>query len=290
MKVKTILFGALVAMMPIALTSCDPKDDDNSGNTGNQVDVAKIVGEYQGYTLTNSNYFEDYFSPDESVAITKAGDKSVDVVLASNVWGTATVSGATVSANGSRFAVSGTGTCVMQGMGGGERSYDCSLSADIASTADATITVSLPAVMGGSTVVFKPGRGSTGYYVADSYRGDIAVSVAGENYLTLTDTVIKLKGETGDKASITIPEVGMQMGPNTVTIPATTFQGISVATTDYTSFVIPEQQVSITVGSTNYSGTLTGSVANGVLALTYNLTPGAMPMPITFTFTQSVSK
>lgn len=290
MKVRTFFFSAMVAVAPLMMTSCDSNDDDNSGSQSAPVDVTKVVGEYQGYTLTNSNYFQDYFTPNESVSITKNEDNTVKVVLTSNTWGTSTISVASVYYDGSRYTVNGNGTCVMQGMGGAERTYDCSLTADIASTADATVSVSLPAVMGGSTIVFKPGRGSTGYYVADNYRGDIAVSVAGENYLTLNDTVVRLKGEPADKVSITIPEVGMQMGPQTITIPATTFQGVSVTTTDYTNFIIPEQQVSITVGTTNYSGTLTGNVTDGVLALTYNLTPGAMPMPITFTFTQSAKK
>ncbi len=290
MKVRTFFFSAIVAVMPLMMTSCDPKDDDNTGSSATPVDVTKVVGEYQGYTLANSNYFQDNFTPNESVSITKNEDNTVKVVLTSNTWGASTIDVAKVTYDGSRYTVNGNGTCVMMGMGGSERTYDCSLTSDIASTADATFSVSLPALMGGTTIVFKPGRGSTGYYVADNYRGDIAVSVSGENYLTLNDTVVKLKGETGDKVSITIPEVGVPMGSQTITIPTTTFQGISVTTTDYTNFIIPEQQVSITVGTTNFSGTLTGSVTDGVLALTYNLTPGSMPMPITFTFTQSAKK
>lgn len=288
MRTKKFFLCALVALVPIVMISCDKTKDDNNSSTA--VDVSKIEGTYEGYTLAASAYFQNNFTADEQVTVAKVSDNTVDVVLASGTWGTSTIGGATVIANGNRYTVSGNGSCTMAGMGGAERTYDCSLSADIANTASATITISIPAVMGGTNVVFKTGRASTGYYVAGKYRGDIAVAVSGTTYATIADTVIALKAEEGDKAGIIIPEACLEMGARTLTLPSKTFEGISVTTSDYSTFTIPEQQLSFSFEGTSYSGTISGGVANGVLSLTYKITPGSMPMPITFTFTQSVSK
>jgi hypothetical protein len=282
MKVRNLLFGAIVAMLPMAIASCDKEKEETTPSTS--VDVTKVVGTYEGYTLASSAYFQNNFTADESVTIAKSGDKTVDITFASGTWGTTTVTNATVSASGSRYTVSGTGTCLMAGMGGQERSYDCTLTADIASTADATVTVSLPAVMGGTNVVFKTGKASTGYYVADKYRGDIDVSVNGSSQLTINDTIMTLNAKEGDKVDIVTPEMGLSMGAQQMSLPSTTFEDIAVTTADYQTFTIAQQPVSITVGSTNWTGTVEGTVANGVLSLTFVVTPGAMPMPITITF------
>lgn len=281
MKVRNLLFGAIVAMLPMAIASCDKEKEETTPSTS--VDVTKVVGTYEGYTLASSAYFQNNFTADESVTIAKSGDKTVGITFASGTWGTTTVTNATVSASGSRYTVTGNGTCVMQGMGG-ERSYDCTLTADIASTADATVTVSLPAVMGGTNVVFKTGKASTGYYVADKYRGDIDVSVNGSSQLTITDTVMTLNAKEGDKVDIVTPEMGLSMGAQQMSLPSTTFENIAVSTADFQTFTIAQQPVSITVGSTNWAGTVEGTVADGVLSLTFVVTPGAMPMPITITF------
>ena len=282
MKVRNLLFGAIVAMLPMAIASCDKEKEETTPSTS--VDVTKVVGTYEGYTLASSAYFQNNFTADESVTIAKSGDKTVDITFASGTWGTTTVTNATVSASGSRYTVSGTGTCLMAGMGGQERSYDCTLTADIASTTDATVTVSLPAVMGGTNVVFKTGKASTGYYVADKYRGDIDVSVNGSSQLTINDTIMTLNAKEGDKVDIVTPEMGLSMGAQQMSLPSTTFEDIAVSTADFQTFTIAQQPVSITVGSTNWTGTVEGTVANGVLSLTFVVTPGAMPMPITITF------
>lgn len=284
MKRKILLIGAVLAVSAM-IVACTEKDEEAKPAT--QADAEKVAGTYEGYTLASSAYFQDYFTADESLTIAKSGDKTVDITFASGTWGTTTVTGATVSASGSRYSVSGTGTCLMAGMGGQERSYDCTLTADISSTADATVTVSLPAVMGGTNVVFKTGKASTGYYVADKYRGDIDVSVNGSSQLTINDTVMTLNAKEGDKVDIVTPEMGLSMGAQQMSLPSTTFENIAVSTADFQTFTIAQQPVSITVGSTNWAGTVEGSVANGVLSLTFVVTPGAMPMPITITFSTS---
>lgn len=107
MKVRNLLFGAIVVMLPMAIASCDKEKEETTPSAS--VDVTKVVGTYEGYTLASSAYFQNNFTADESVTIAKSGDKTVDITFASATWGTTTISGATVSANGSRYTVSGSG-------------------------------------------------------------------------------------------------------------------------------------------------------------------------------------
>lgn len=274
--------------MSAMIAACTEKEETTPSTT--QANAEKVVGTYEGYSLASSAYFQNNFTADEQVTVVKASDNTVNLTLESNTWGTSAIEGATVTANGSRYTLSGNGTCTMTGMGGAEHTYDCSLTADIASVADAKVTISLPTVMGGTNVVFRTGKASTGYYVADTYRGDIDVSVSGTSQLSVTDTVMKLAAEEGDKVSIITPEMGLSMGGQQMSLPSTTFEGIAVTTADYQTFTISQQPVSMTIGTTNWTGTVEGTVNNGVLSLTFVVTPGAMPMPITITFTQSASK
>ena len=271
--------------MSIFAISCNDKEEENTTPAA-VANAEKVEGTYEGYTLASCNYFSNNFTADESLTITKTADNTVDVSFTSGTWGTTTITSATVTTNGSGYSVTGEGECSMRG-----NSYPCTLTADVASTSNATLTFSVPAVMGGTTIVFKTGKASTGYYVAGSYRGDIDVSVSGTSYITIADTVMTLKAEEGDKASIVTPLMEMSMGPSTYSVPATTFENISVTTSDYENFTIGESPVTFTVGSSSWTGTVSGTMTSaGALTLAFSVTPGAMPMPITITFTHTPSK
>ena len=65
MDLKKIFLTAFVAMLPIAIISCDKENDDN-GTASASVDVTKVVGTYEGYSLASSAYFQNNFTPDEN--------------------------------------------------------------------------------------------------------------------------------------------------------------------------------------------------------------------------------
>ncbi len=113
--------------------------------------------------------------------------------------------------------------------------------------------------------------------VAKTYVGTLSYGV-GE--MTDVEASVELKGESDDKISIVLPAIGEGM----MSIPEFTLSGIAVSTSDNKVFTLAETEISQTVGTTNYVGTLTGEVNNGQLTLNYALKPGAMPMSINFTF------
>ena len=60
MKVRNLLFGAIVAMLPMAIASCNKEKEETTPSTS--VDVTKVVGTYDGYTLASSAYFQNNFT------------------------------------------------------------------------------------------------------------------------------------------------------------------------------------------------------------------------------------
>lgn len=113
--------------------------------------------------------------------------------------------------------------------------------------------------------------------IAKTYVGTLSYGVS---EMTEVEASVELKAESDDKISIVLPAIGEGM----MSISAFTLSGIAVSTTDNKVFAIAETEISQTVGSTNYVGTLSGEVNNGQLTLNYALKPGAMPMNINFTF------
>ena len=278
---KSIMVMAIVAFA-ISLTSC--KKDQTKQDQKQEEDVIlseKVAGTYNGYTLASCNYFKDNFTADETLSITKVDNEKVNITFASGTWGDFSISNATVTQSGNTYSISGEGKTSM-GHGGQTNEYACSIAATINTTDNATITFNIPAVMGGTSVVFKTGKASTGYYVADKYKGHLTMSVSGQEQGNC-DTSIVLSAQENNQVSITLPEIGS----GNMSIPETTIENIVVSTTDYKVFTINEQEISFTnpTSGTKYTGTLSGSISESGLQLNYSLKPGAMPMSIVFTFT-----
>lgn len=237
----------------------------------------KVAGTYEGYTLASSNYFSDMFTADEKGTFTKVNDNTVKIEFTSNTWGSFTFDAALVEGTAAPYKVTGSGKCQMVGMGGQAREYDCTVEANISGNGKDVITFNVPAVMGGTTVVFTQGTAPVSLYVAGKYTGIMSYGVS---EMSEVEASIELKAHGDDKIDIVLPQIGEGM----MSIPEITLSGIAVSTTDNKVFAIAETEINQTVGTTNYVGTLGGNVDNGKLTLNYALKPGAMPMSITFTF------
>ena len=146
----------------ILLMACDK--DENGSKT---VDFA---GNYDGYTLASSNYFQNMISPDETVVITKNTDGSASVSFTSATWGTFTITDAQASVSGDICSLSGSGQTQM-GMGGSTSAYDCTFTAEIKSQTDARMEFSIPTVMGGMTLTFQTGEAPADLLLAGTYEG-----------------------------------------------------------------------------------------------------------------------
>lgn len=119
-----------------------------------------VAGKYTGGTYANSNYFSGYQpTADQTVTITaNEGYETATLTHTSATWGTFTFSAVSVVANGDgSYTLTGEGTCAMPSMA------DPTQVKEYASDLTATITdgalaaeMKVPAVMGGTTLLFNP--------------------------------------------------------------------------------------------------------------------------------------
>ncbi len=149
----------LLAAAVFTFAACSD-DDETSGNSDdNTIAWADIAGSYTGYTSADIKYSSVPLVYDGETLIVKVNsDGTVDMHLDSPEWDT-TVTGATVTDNGS-WQISGDASCIIN-------SPIHETTADpYAGVATATISkdktdvvfvLTLPGVMGGTTVTFRNG-------------------------------------------------------------------------------------------------------------------------------------
>lgn len=145
---KMMLCGAAVLMMAL-LTNCSKPAD-------------KVQGTLKGYTITNTQFFQNKFNDGETVEIISTGSNLVDVKFNSEMWGTFLITGATVEKSGKFYTISGKGTAKMTHQGG-TNTYDCNLSGNFINHDDAEISFEIPSVMGGTKIVFYAGNAPVEY-------------------------------------------------------------------------------------------------------------------------------
>lgn len=152
---KTCVIIAVFTVLIICLVGCNKENSKNE--TPAIVDVTENVAcTFEGYTLAQSDYFSDYLTEEEILTITRNDVNVVDVTLESNSWGTIEIKNATVSGSSAPYTISGNGKCAMS-MGPQVSEYDCNLSAIIYGTDSDVASFDIPAVMGGTKVVFYKG-------------------------------------------------------------------------------------------------------------------------------------
>ena len=158
--------GILMLMLTIFTTfSCSDNDD-------NTPKWESLAGEYTGWTSGQFKYSSTPLATDNEKLTIAVSDGKMNIQLASNQWGTATVNDVTVTESGSDYSLSGSGSATL-GMHGSEaKPYDCTLAGTISKDKKtANITITYPAVMGGTTIVFTLGEAPVAKLIAGSYSG-----------------------------------------------------------------------------------------------------------------------
>lgn len=145
MSIKSIF---MLSVAVLGLAACNDKEE--------VVSVSDIAGQYEGYAVANCTYFQNSVSEGETVSVSENSDGTAKVTFASDTWGEIVVDNARAGKSGGKYTLTGGGKATM-GMGGNSATNDCTLSAEIVSTDDASMTFSVPAVMGGLTVEFRTG-------------------------------------------------------------------------------------------------------------------------------------
>lgn len=158
-KFKLLSLFAMTMMIASCSDNNEPETE-SEANTGNgTVTAAQVVpGTYSGYTEASSKYFSGMMADNQEIVITKNSDESYKVAYSSDSWGDFTIEKATAQYADGKFNISGEGTTQM-GMNGNVNNYPCTLSGSIdTDKKDPTFTFSIPAVMGGTTIVFHTGE------------------------------------------------------------------------------------------------------------------------------------
>ena len=118
--------------------------------------VAAVDGTYKGGTYANSKYFQHYQPTENEKVVVKANDAldAVNISYTSETWGTFTFESVKVTKNeDGSYTLSGEGKTLMPSMKGGTTEYAASFEGTI-KDGSLVATFSVPAVMGGTTVLF----------------------------------------------------------------------------------------------------------------------------------------
>ncbi len=158
--------GILMLMLTIFTTFSCSSDDDNTPKW------ESLAGEYTGWTSGQFKYSSTPLATDNEKLTIAVADGKMSLQLVSNQWGTATVSDVTVTETGSDYSLSGSGSATL-GMHGSEaKAYDCTLAGTISKDKKtANLTITYPAVMGGTTITFTLGEAPAAQLLAGSYSG-----------------------------------------------------------------------------------------------------------------------
>lgn len=124
------------------------------------------------------------------------------------------------------------------------------------------------------------------YAVASNYTGSISMSVEGSStpFEPMENAVVGVVANGDSLVTITLPDVVYRMGSNERTMTGFSVSGVKVTGNKVEGFQLLETEINETVGQSEYVGTISGNVTDGLLHLNYVVKPGAMPMNIVFVF------
>ncbi len=133
--------------------------------------------------------------------------------------------------------------------------------------------------------------------IKGTYSGTLGYSVMGYEPGNIDGTYeVKIMKDATDADDVTVvlpecsfnPPIGQggQPGP-AFTIPSLTIDDVDVSQNGNV-YTISEDDLSVEVGGTIYTGNITGKITGKDAKIEYTLRPGRMPMDINFTFTGSL--
>ncbi len=250
-----------------------------------------LFHEFMGYIFVSSAYFTDsYYGNEAKLAVYKTTAGEYIVTFSDPQWGDATFTHVTV---GRELAGDGTLTMFYHGK---MYEYAATLSGPMT-----TPVISIPDVMGGTSITFHVGDAPACYTTAGNYSGTNTVVVGGM-YAYTADGTYKITANADGTININVPEVqlaGTMMGD----IVMGGYTVSNVAWDDergafYRDYSKDGLSVHITIaqnGNTTMDDDYTFSEDNAVnilakptedggIKIVNNFQPGKMPFPIAATF------
>jgi len=147
-EMKRTIFTKWLLLAAVALSGAACNDD-------NDFDATRVAGTYTGYTNAGCAYFQDNCTDGETLTIAKT-ESGLSLDFPSSM-GTFAVADLAVAEKDGCYAVEGAGTAAM-GMGASSADYPFTVQGTIdASKSEYEFTFTVPAVMGGLTVILRPG-------------------------------------------------------------------------------------------------------------------------------------
>lgn len=154
MKKILISMVAALTLLPV-FTSCS---DDDDNKTLEKTVAESVEGTYVGGTYANCKYFQNYEPTKNDTVYVKATqtDNVATVSYTSKTWGEFTFDAIKVTkqSDGS-FTLAGEGKTLMPNMKGEPKEYAATLEGT-ANGDKMVATFDVPAVMGGTTILFNP--------------------------------------------------------------------------------------------------------------------------------------
>lgn len=195
---KTIKLLTLMLVALVGMTACS-NDDDN----GHKLIIDPV--EQEGYIFVSAAYFQDmYYGNNARLGIySKDGQYSVE--FHDPQWGDATFENVTIDE--AHHTVAGTGKLTMV-YRGTEGTYDATLGGDLTNP-----TISLPDVMGGTTISFYLGDAPLACQLNGSYTGTNSVMVGDTFGPYTTELTYKITPNPDGTLNVEIPEYGIESTP-----------------------------------------------------------------------------
>ncbi len=212
-------------VMLFCLTACSDDDEDNN------VAWANIEGTYYGYTSSTFIYTSvPIIYEDETLTIKVNSDGSVDMELISTMWNTK-IEKAIVSSSGNDYTIQGSAVATLANHSDEVQDYQGQATATISKDKkDVSLTISLPSVMGGTTITFLNTTAPTSSLIQGSYSGTMNMKFAyGElDYEDQTITVeangddmVNISYSSDDVGNTNLIGIPISRNGNTITIEQT---------------------------------------------------------------------
>lgn len=123
--------------------------------------------------------------------------------------------------------------------------------------------------------------------VIGSYTGTLDAVVMNIDCEMPGDYTVTIQKEPkdNDEVQVVIPETSFKYpgSERESTIPSFTIPDVDVKSSG-NGYVISEDNYSVKVNGVEYSGSIHGTISGKTAEINYIVTPGAMPMPISYTF------
>ena len=285
---KAIKFLALMLVALVGMTACN--DDDNEGDGNNTPKPINI--NQKGYIFVSSNYFQDmYYGNNATLKIYPAEENQYNVEFHDPQWGDVTFENVTL-----RPQLSGTGTLSMN-YRGKDGSYEAILSGTMMMP-----IISIPSVMGGTTITFYAGTAPVACQLEGKHNGINSVMV-GDSYGPYDiNATYSISANPDGTLNLTIPEYSIEGTPiGDITVGKSVIKNIAYDSKKKAFYrVYGEDGLNIhvkVVGSRSFEDDYAFAQDSYVLIeqteagikVANSFQPGRMPFPIKATFTEEIA-